>query len=281
MCKMPRTNMDSLFYIVCFSLIFGLSNANTQYMADTGLVEQLNEENWERILTGEWMVEFYAPWCPACKGLEPIWEQLASHKTELKINVGKVDVTDSPGLTGRFVVTTLPTIYHVKDGVFRQYKSPRDKASLVDFVLKEVWKKVDPIPSWKSPNSFQMSVISQIFRMSQLLREIHSKLTEDFGLPTWGSYLIFAIATIGLGAILGLIVVFLIDFVYAFICKLYTGDEEIVQHVKDDLVDEEGLEKEADNEKKDDSKAEDTKAEDSKEEPSSPNVRKRKPRKAD
>lgn len=28
---------------------------------------------------------------------------------------------------------------------------------------------------------------------------------EDFGLPTWGSYLIFAIATIVLGAILGLV----------------------------------------------------------------------------
>ena len=28
---------------------------------------------------------------------------------------------------------------------------------------------------------------------------------EDFGLPTWGSYLIFAIATIVLGGILGLV----------------------------------------------------------------------------
>lgn len=28
---------------------------------------------------------------------------------------------------------------------------------------------------------------------------------EDFGLPTWGSYLIFSVATIVLGAILGLV----------------------------------------------------------------------------
>lgn len=37
---------------------------------------------------------------------------------------------------------------------------------------------------------------------------------EDFGLPTWGSYLIFAVATIFMGAILGLILVCVIDFIY-------------------------------------------------------------------
>lgn len=53
----------------------------------------------------------YAPWCPACRSLEPVWEHLASWKENLNINVGKVDVTTSPGLSGRFMVTALPTIY--------------------------------------------------------------------------------------------------------------------------------------------------------------------------
>lgn len=34
---------------------------------------------------------------------------------------------------------------------------------------------------------------------------IHNKLLEEIGLPTWGSYLIFAVATIILGAVLGLV----------------------------------------------------------------------------
>lgn len=49
-----------------------------------------------------------------------------------------------------------------------------------------------------------------------------------------------------------------------------TGDEELVENVKDDLVDEEGSESEKSEEDKE-----------SKTNTSSPNVRKRKPRKAD
>lgn len=53
-------------------------------------------------------------------------------------------------------------------------------------------------------------------------------------------------------------------------------DEEIVKHVKDDLVDEESEQEGSETEEK-----EKDVNKDSKTEPSSPNVRKRKPRKAD
>ncbi|KAK1136094.1 hypothetical protein K0M31_000663 [Melipona bicolor] len=292
--KMSNIKFNFSFYITYCCLFFNLINASTQTSPKSTFAEQLTEENWDRMLIGEWMVEFYAPWCPACKALEPIWEHLAAQKENLNINVGKVDVTDSPGLSGRFMVTALPTIYHVKDGIFRQYKSPRDKDSLIKFVSEKTWEKIEPIPGWKSPTSIQMSVIGQFFQMSQVLRGIHNRLMEDFGLPTWGSYLIFAIATIVLGGILGLFIVCLIDFIYppkpvmlqdkkkqkdgsgGFMQEKSIQDEEIVEHVKDDLVDEESEQEgsEAEEKEKDTDK-------DSKTEPSSPNVRKRKPRKAD
>lgn len=53
----------------------------------------------------------YAPWCPACKGLQPIWKEFATWAPDLDIKVGQVDVTTSPGLSGRFMVTALPTIF--------------------------------------------------------------------------------------------------------------------------------------------------------------------------
>lgn len=276
------------------------ASADAQQQTEESLV-QLNENNWDLMLTGEWMIEFYAPWCPACKALEPIWEDLALSKKSLNINVGKIDVTDSPGLSGRFMVTALPTIFHVNNGIFRQYRSPRDKASLIDFVSKKTWTKVDPIPSWKSPTSFHMSILSQFFKLSQVLRGIHNKLLEDIGLPTWGSYLIFAVATIILGAILGLFIVCLIDFIYPpkpaqqqskkkqdgaldnSIHERNLYEDEIAENVGDDLVDEE--ESEAEEFEKKDTEVKklemNEKDKDIKTDTNSPNVRKRKPRKAD
>ncbi|XP_025265692.1 thioredoxin-related transmembrane protein 1 [Camponotus floridanus] len=292
--------MGPEFSIIYILLLSAYASADAQQQTEESLV-QLNENNWDLMLTGEWMIEFYAPWCPACKALEPIWEDLALSKKNLNINVGKIDVTDSPGLSGRFMVTALPTIFHVNNGIFRQYRSPRDKASLIDFVSKKTWTKVDPIPSWKSPTSFHMSILSQFFKLSQVLRGIHNKLLEDIGLPTWGSYLIFAVATIILGAILGLFIVCLIDFIYPpkpaqqqskkkqdgaldnSIHERNLYEDEIAENVGDDLVDEEESEAEEFEKKDTEVKKLETneKDKDIKTDTNSPNVRKRKPRKAD
>ena len=37
------------------------------------------------------------------------------------------------------------------------------------------------------------------------LRSVHNSLVEDYGIPYWGSYIVFALATILVGAILGLV----------------------------------------------------------------------------
>ncbi|XP_072751943.1 thioredoxin-related transmembrane protein 1 [Anoplolepis gracilipes] len=293
--------MGPVFSIIYIILLSAYANADAQHQTKNNLVQQLNEDNWDLMLTGEWMIEFYAPWCPACKALEPIWEDLALSKKNLNINVGKIDVTDSPGLSGRFMVTALPTIFHVNDGIFRQYRSPRDKASLIQFVSKKTWTKIDPIPSWKSPTSFHMSILSQFFKLSQVLRGVHNKLLEDIGLPTWGSYLIFAVATIILGAILGLFIVCLIDFIYppkpaqqqskkkqdgtldSSMQEKNLDEDEIAENVGDDLVDEEESEAEESEKKESEVKEPEVneKDKDTKTDTSSPNVRKRKPRKAD
>lgn len=38
------------------------------------------------------------------------------------------------------------------------------------------------------------------------LRGIHNILVEDYGIPYWGSYILFAFATILFGALLGLVI---------------------------------------------------------------------------
>lgn len=177
-------------------------------------VIDLTEENWRSMLKDEWMVEFYAPWCPACKGLQNTWNDFASWSKDLGISVAKVDVTTSPGLSGRFMVTALPTIFHVYNGQFRQYKGSRDKDAFFSFIEDKKWKAIEPVSSWNSPDSIQMTIVSAFFKLSQVLRHFHNILMEDYGLPYWGSYLIFAVATILLGAVLGLVLVCIIDLIY-------------------------------------------------------------------
>ncbi|XP_017070301.1 thioredoxin-related transmembrane protein 1 isoform X2 [Drosophila eugracilis] len=203
----------------CAALLLLAAAAQSAATAQSGLqpggkLIELDEDNWHLMLQGEWMIEFFAPWCPACKNLAPTWERFARVAKDVQVQVAKIDVTTSPSLSGRFFVTALPTIYHVKDGEFRQYRGARDGDALLYFVKKQQWQSIEPLSAWKKPDTLHMSVLSYFFKLSHTLKDFNGRLQEEYGLPTWGSYALFAIATIFVGAALGLLLVCLVDFVY-------------------------------------------------------------------
>jgi len=242
-----------------------------------GTLKNIGEDDWSQLLEGEWMVEFYAPWCPACKALQPIWAEFASWSEDLDISVGAVDITDSPGLSGRFMITALPTIFHVKDGVFRQYKSARDREQFISFVEEKKWEAVEAVSSWKAPDSLQMSILSQFFRLSMVLRNIHTSLTEEYGVPVWGSYLLFILATVVIGALLGLLFVCCID----LCCAQKSGELPPEITKKDDDARLRGSGDDEDDGEDDEESEEEADEEPPAEEKSSPSTRQRRPRKAD
>ncbi|CAD5225009.1 unnamed protein product [Bursaphelenchus okinawaensis] len=198
-----------------FKLVLCLSLALAAFAApQSKYLIHLHEENWQDVLKGEWLLEFHAPWCPACKDLAKSWNAFADWSKDLNVNVAEVDVTQNPGLSGRFLVTALPTIYHVKDGVFRQYAGPRDKEAFITFVEDKQWQHVEPLPNYKHPNSAQMGVVAVFFKLSMAVRDLHNHLIEDKGVPAWASYSLFAAVTLGLGCILGYFIVCIIDAVF-------------------------------------------------------------------
>ncbi|XP_042316956.1 LOW QUALITY PROTEIN: thioredoxin-related transmembrane protein 1-like [Sceloporus undulatus] len=188
-----------------------LSVASPLALAGRGRVQELSDGSWRELLRGEWMVAFYAPWCGACQNLQPEWESFADWGEDLEINIAKVDVTEQPGLSGRFIITALPTIYHCKDGEFRRYQGPRTKTDFINFISDQEWKSIEPVSSWFGPSSFLMSCMSALFQLSMYIRHCHNYFTEDLGIPPWGSYTIFASTTLFSGLFLGLIMVFLAD----------------------------------------------------------------------
>ena len=68
----------------------------------------------------------------------------------------------------------------VKNGVFRQYRGARDKDSFISFVEDKKWNQVEEVSSWKDPSSIQMSMVSYFFKLSMVLRNVHTTLTEEY-----------------------------------------------------------------------------------------------------
>jgi len=61
------------------------------------------------------IVDFTATWCGPCKQLTPIVDELAS-AYQGRVNVGKVDVDQSPGIAARYGIRSVPTILFFKGG---------------------------------------------------------------------------------------------------------------------------------------------------------------------
>ncbi|KAM9568097.1 uncharacterized protein ACWYII_039631 [Salvelinus alpinus] len=57
----------------------------------------------------------------------------------------------------------------------------------------------------------KMSCMAGLFRLSLWIRWTHGYLTWDLGMPVWGSYLSFAMATLVTGLLMGLVLVLVAD----------------------------------------------------------------------
>ncbi|KAL8173032.1 UNVERIFIED_CONTAM: hypothetical protein K2H54_038207 [Gekko kuhli] len=155
----------------------------------------------------------------------PEYETVTQQPMDLSVMVSKIDLI---GVSGRFFVTTLPTIFHAKDGTFFRYRGSRMLEDLKDYILERKWEAVEPVPGWKSPSSIMMHGMAGLFYLSGWIRQIHSYLTGTLGIHEWGSYAIFILATLLIGLILGLILVLLGDCVFPSKAKA-EGSESVDQ----------------------------------------------------
>ena len=61
------------------------------------------------------LLDFWATWCPPCRMLSPIIEEIAG-EYEGRAKVGKVNVDEEPELAAMFRVENIPTIVVMKEG---------------------------------------------------------------------------------------------------------------------------------------------------------------------
>lgn len=61
------------------------------------------------------VVDFWAPWCPPCRALTPIIEELATDYKG-KVGIGKCNVDENRELTKQFGISSIPAIFFIKGG---------------------------------------------------------------------------------------------------------------------------------------------------------------------
>jgi len=198
------------FYIFTILSILLFSQASSESQVILPLIE-LDDSNWKQILTGEWMIKFFAPWCGACRSAEAEYNRLAENSRKLGIRVAEVDITQQSGLAGRFLINSLPTFYHVKDGVFTRYNGDRTLDAYSNYIQRKTYETVESVHWLRHPNSIQMSALSLLFKSSEVMKSIHNTLTVEYGLPDWASYVAFIAATVVTGLLLGMVLVACMD----------------------------------------------------------------------
>lgn len=78
----------------------------------------LTDSNFDTTITNNKLpilVDFSAAWCPPCRAMEPILENLAKEFND-RVTIAKVDVDENPTITAHFGVRNLPTFIIFKDG---------------------------------------------------------------------------------------------------------------------------------------------------------------------
>lgn len=82
------------------------------------------------------IVDFFATWCGPCKMLTPIIDKLAEEVGDT-VNIGKVDIDESPELAQEYKIMSVPTLLFIKNGeVVDTLMGVQNRAKLIEYIEK-------------------------------------------------------------------------------------------------------------------------------------------------
>lgn len=106
----------AIFALVALFAVSALAEGNVPYINkadfDKKVANSTALKPWKYLGNKPAIIDFTASWCPPCKKLAPVLDELAG-KFSKDIVVYKVDVDDQPELAKAFGVQTIPTLLFI------------------------------------------------------------------------------------------------------------------------------------------------------------------------
>lgn len=91
---------------------------NVEIISKSQFVELIHDvdtdpKGWQGKHATPIIVDFFGTWCPPCKALSPILDELASEYGN-RLRIYKVDIDQDPELTALYNIRTVPTLLFAK-----------------------------------------------------------------------------------------------------------------------------------------------------------------------
>ena len=102
------------------------------------MVKKLDKQSFEDALRTEGkpvVVNFSTDWCPYCKRLAPVIEQISDEHAN-EIDVYYLDTDEYEEVSDRYDVMTVPTVFVFKDGeIMGSAVNPPTKAAVLELIF--------------------------------------------------------------------------------------------------------------------------------------------------
>lgn len=130
--------MKKFLTAISISLLL-LASSGLEASAQHAGVIHLDDNSFDNgIKSGYVLVDFWATWCPPCRMLSPVIEEIA-YDFRGKVAVAKVDVDKAPDTAKKFAVSSIPTLILFKDGkAVKGWMGYKSKEELTTLIEKEI-----------------------------------------------------------------------------------------------------------------------------------------------
>lgn len=120
---------NTLFVVFIFMFVYYVYSNN--YYSEN-FEKNKKEEDDDTIVT---LILFFAPWCPHCKEVKPIFEELKKeYSSDKKVKISIVNGDEEKESIKSNNITSYPTIILKKNNVKDVYNGPRTKENFENFI---------------------------------------------------------------------------------------------------------------------------------------------------